>query len=223
MLDVTNKKCGPWLQEQLKDLVQKYQFDAFYLDMGKSARFTPTVGRKTIFTPHLRDLEVSERVMDECSESFFVLKNCRLPTVFFSSKSRKPCCHGQGITDSRYFQVMVCTLNSYTIHLPQRQNHFGNTVRRSTSSVVAIVSRRLAFRLNSPVAVCECTILIRFDCVRTAQFDPITILAFNIFLNFWFFLRLQWEKLFKSCETIRWLLQQTRIHKKTFFFNVYQN
>lgn len=34
MLDITNKNCGPWLQQQLKDLVQKYQFDAFYLDMG---------------------------------------------------------------------------------------------------------------------------------------------------------------------------------------------
>ncbi|XP_050442657.1 myogenesis-regulating glycosidase isoform X2 [Adelges cooleyi] len=36
MLDITNKKCGPWLQQQLKDLVQKYQFDAFYLDMGSA-------------------------------------------------------------------------------------------------------------------------------------------------------------------------------------------
>jgi hypothetical protein len=35
MLDITNKNCGPWLQQQLKDLVEKYQFDAFYLDMGK--------------------------------------------------------------------------------------------------------------------------------------------------------------------------------------------
>lgn len=34
MLDITNKNCGPWLQQQLKDLVEKYQFDAFYLDMG---------------------------------------------------------------------------------------------------------------------------------------------------------------------------------------------
>lgn len=39
MLDVTNKKCGPWLQQQLKDLVQKYQFDAFYLDIG--IKYTP--------------------------------------------------------------------------------------------------------------------------------------------------------------------------------------
>lgn len=37
MLDVTNRNCGPWLQRQLKDLVQKYQFDAFYLDMGTVA------------------------------------------------------------------------------------------------------------------------------------------------------------------------------------------
>ncbi|XP_025411916.1 myogenesis-regulating glycosidase isoform X2 [Sipha flava] len=36
MLDITNKNCGPWLQRQLKDLVQKYQFDAFYLDMGSA-------------------------------------------------------------------------------------------------------------------------------------------------------------------------------------------
>jgi len=35
MLDITNKNCGPWLQQQLKDLVERYQFDAFYLDMGK--------------------------------------------------------------------------------------------------------------------------------------------------------------------------------------------
>jgi len=34
MLDITNKNCGPWLQRQLIDLVDKYQFDAFYLDMG---------------------------------------------------------------------------------------------------------------------------------------------------------------------------------------------
>lgn len=34
MLDITNRNCGPWLQRQLKDLVDKYQFDAFYLDMG---------------------------------------------------------------------------------------------------------------------------------------------------------------------------------------------
>lgn len=34
VLDITNKKCGPWLQQQLKDLVEKYQFDAFYLDTG---------------------------------------------------------------------------------------------------------------------------------------------------------------------------------------------
>ncbi|XP_022169816.1 uncharacterized family 31 glucosidase KIAA1161 isoform X3 [Myzus persicae] len=36
MLDVTNKNCGPWLQQQLKDLVERYQFDAFYLDMGSA-------------------------------------------------------------------------------------------------------------------------------------------------------------------------------------------
>ncbi|XP_050525580.1 myogenesis-regulating glycosidase [Daktulosphaira vitifoliae] len=36
MLDITNKKCGPWLQQQLKDLVQKYQFDSFYLDIGSA-------------------------------------------------------------------------------------------------------------------------------------------------------------------------------------------
>lgn len=36
MLDITNKNCGPWLQQQLKDLVEKYQFDAFYLDMGSA-------------------------------------------------------------------------------------------------------------------------------------------------------------------------------------------
>lgn len=34
MLDITNRNCGPWLQRQLKNLVEKYQFDAFYLDMG---------------------------------------------------------------------------------------------------------------------------------------------------------------------------------------------
>ncbi|VVC41171.1 Hypothetical protein CINCED_3A003311 [Cinara cedri] len=36
VLDITNKKCGPWLQQQLKDLVEKYQFDAFYLDTGSA-------------------------------------------------------------------------------------------------------------------------------------------------------------------------------------------
>lgn len=52
MLDITNKKCGPWLQQQLKDLVQKYQFDAFYLDMGTNASTKPCQVNNVIYLFH---------------------------------------------------------------------------------------------------------------------------------------------------------------------------
>ncbi|XP_075219236.1 myogenesis-regulating glycosidase isoform X2 [Lycorma delicatula] len=34
MLDVTNNQSAPWIQSQLVELVKKYHFDSFYLDLG---------------------------------------------------------------------------------------------------------------------------------------------------------------------------------------------
>ena len=34
MIDITCNESIPWLQHQLKELADKYQVDAFYLDIG---------------------------------------------------------------------------------------------------------------------------------------------------------------------------------------------